>query len=53
MTSVKMANPPRWAKTETLKMIQQILSLWFTGESKISVQRQGEEKDALIKVMRN
>ncbi|KAM7331244.1 hypothetical protein ACRRTK_010433 [Alexandromys fortis] len=33
MTSVKMANPPRWAKTETLKMIQQILLLWFKGFS--------------------
>lgn len=53
MTSVKMANSPRWAKSETLKMIQQILSLWFTGESRISVQRQREEKNTLIKVMRD
>lgn len=53
MTSVKLANSPRWAKSETLKMIQQILSLWFTGESKISVQRQREEKNTLNKVMRD
>lgn len=53
MTRVKLANSPRWAKSETLKMIQQILSLWFTGETKISFQRQREEKNTRMKVLRD